>query len=110
MKRVSGFPEITEDLKKELKAVADIDDADIDTSDIPEWTDEEYARSAELTALYKPRKQQITARIDADVLKWLKGGGRRYQTRLNEILREAMLRDYRKKARGTTRKEHTGRS
>jgi uncharacterized protein (DUF4415 family) len=32
-------------------------------------------------------------RLDADVLAWLKAGGRGYQTKLNTILRQAMLRD-----------------
>ena len=32
-------------------------------------------------------------RIDADVLLWLKSAGPGYQTRLNAILREAMMRD-----------------
>ena len=36
-------------------------------------------------------KQQITARIDADVLDWLKSGGKGYQSRLNAILRREML-------------------
>jgi len=31
-------------------------------------------------------------RIDADVLAWLKSQGKGYQTRMNAILREAMLR------------------
>ncbi len=96
MKRVSGFPKMTEELTKELEAAARMDDADIDTSDIPEWTDEDYARAAELTALYEPPKRQIATKVDVDVLLWLKSGGARYQSRLNAILREAMLRDRQK--------------
>jgi uncharacterized protein (DUF4415 family) len=30
--------------------------------------------------------------VDADVLAWLKSQGKGYQTRINAILREAMLR------------------
>ena len=33
-----------------------------------------------------------TVRVDADVLAWLKSQGKGYQTRINTILREAMLR------------------
>lgn len=40
---------------------------------------------------YRPVKEQVTARIDADVLHWLKSGGEGYQTRLNAILRNAMM-------------------
>ena len=40
---------------------------------------------------YKPIKKTVNIRIDADVLEWLKSAGKGYQTRLNAILREAML-------------------
>jgi uncharacterized protein (DUF4415 family) len=36
-------------------------------------------------------KQQITARVDADVLAWLKSQGKGYQARMNAILRREML-------------------
>ncbi len=42
-------------------------------------------------ALLPAIKQQITARVDADVLDWLKSQGRGYQGRLNAILRREML-------------------
>jgi hypothetical protein len=35
-------------------------------------------------------KQQLTIRLDTDVLQWLKAHGRGYQTRINYILRAAM--------------------
>ena len=37
-------------------------------------------------------KKQITVRVDADVLAWLKSQGSGYQTRMNEILRQAMIK------------------
>jgi uncharacterized protein (DUF4415 family) len=40
---------------------------------------------------YRPLKRQITARVDADVLAWLKSHGKGYQTRINAILRREML-------------------
>ncbi|MCX7102607.1 MAG: BrnA antitoxin family protein [Methylobacter sp.] len=36
-------------------------------------------------------KQQLTVRVVADVLTWLKNQGKGYQSRLNEILRTEML-------------------
>ena len=46
---------------------------------------------------YKPTKQVTTVRIDADVMQWLKaqgkGKGKGYQTRMNKILRDAMLKE-----------------
>jgi uncharacterized protein (DUF4415 family) len=60
------------------------------TDDSPELTE---ARLAELRRgeFYRPIKQQITVRIDADVLAWLKSQGKGYQSRMNAILRDAML-------------------
>jgi uncharacterized protein (DUF4415 family) len=42
---------------------------------------------------FRPVKEQVTVRLDADVLAWLRAGGRGYQTRLNEVLRAAMLQE-----------------
>jgi uncharacterized protein (DUF4415 family) len=36
-------------------------------------------------------KRQVTARVDADVLAWLKSQGKGYQSRINAILRREML-------------------
>lgn len=46
---------------------------------------------------YRPIKKPLTLRIDADVLAWLKSQGRGYQTRINQILRSAMLDDARRR-------------
>ena len=34
--------------------------------------------------------------LDADVMQWLKAQGKGYQTRMNEILRDAMLKELKK--------------
>lgn len=63
-------------------------DEDIDNSDIPEPTPEQFARAVARHGLKPlPRKQQLTLRIDADVLQWFKEGGRGYQSRINALLR-----------------------
>ena len=41
---------------------------------------------------YKPTKTSTTVRVDSDVLAWLKGQGKGYQTKMNAILRDAMIR------------------
>ncbi|EEK3571854.1 BrnA antitoxin family protein, partial [Salmonella enterica] len=46
---------------------------------------------------WRPVKAQTSVRIDADILEWLKAPGKGYQTRLNAILREAMLRELQRK-------------
>ena len=60
----------------------------IDPTDIPEVLDWSHARRADL---YRPVKQQITLRLDADIVAWFKErapGGRGYQTDINRALRE----------------------
>jgi uncharacterized protein (DUF4415 family) len=104
MKRVEGIGELSPEQEKELAALAARPESEIDTSDIPEWTDDDFDNAirlngrplSEVMQLYKARKAPITARIDMDVLEWLKKQGKGYQSRMNEILREAMLRDLRR--------------
>jgi uncharacterized protein (DUF4415 family) len=62
-----------------------------DFSDIPEL-DETFWKNAVRNPFYKPTKTHASVRIDSDVLAWLKTQGNGYQTRMNAILREAMIR------------------
>jgi uncharacterized protein (DUF4415 family) len=62
-------------------------DEDIDLSDMPEVLD---WSKAEIGKFYRPPKKSVTMRLDADVLEWLKGFGKGYQTRVNLLLRHAM--------------------
>lgn len=84
------LPPLSEKQIARLKALAEKPDSEIDTTDIPEMTDEDW-KHAVRGKFYRPVKRQITARIDADVLDWLKSLGRGYQSRLNAILRREML-------------------
>jgi uncharacterized protein (DUF4415 family) len=72
-------------------------DKDIDLSDNPELTPEMLARAIARRGL-KParRKQQLTLRIDADVLGWFRSQGRGYQTQINALLRAYMEESMRK--------------
>ena len=81
---------VPESVRKELSALAAKPESEIDYSDIPATTKDAW-RGASRGRFYCPLKQQLTVRIDADVLEWLKGQGSGYQSRLNEILRAAML-------------------
>jgi uncharacterized protein (DUF4415 family) len=62
-------------------------DSEIDYSDIPALDKSFFTKATEP---WPPAKQQLTIRLDADVLNWLKANGRGYQTRINRILRAAM--------------------
>ncbi|RYI99936.1 MAG: hypothetical protein EON47_15280 [Acetobacteraceae bacterium] len=84
--------EIPEAQRRRLEKLAALPDAAIDTSDIPEVADwSEAVRGG----LYKPRKEAITIRLDADVLAWFKAqaadgitDGRGYQSEINRVLRQ----------------------
>ena len=80
----------------ELKALANKLDDDIDYSDIL-VTEDKHWSEATRGKFFRPLKTQASVRIDADVMEWLKRPGKGYQTRLNAILREAMLREQNKK-------------
>lgn len=95
VRRKRPGPELTPRQKKELAALAAISDSRIDTSDIPElplsaWKDAVRGR------FYRPVKQAVSMRLDADVIAWLKKPGKGYQTRANRILRQRMLEEIRR--------------
>lgn len=75
--------------KKRLEEIRSISDSEIDFSDIPELSKEDF-RNVHFRNL-KPRKKFITFRIDLDVLSWLKNDtSKGYQTKINDILRMSM--------------------
>ena len=82
-------------------------DTEIDYSDLPPLGEEFFKKA---TVAWPPAKQQLTIRLDEDVLKWLKAHGRGYQTRINRILRAAMESPPpRRSRRAAAPKKHTQR-
>jgi len=88
--RRDELPPLTEERIAELKALAERPDSEIDYSDIPPLDDTFWARAVP-NPFFKPVKTHTSVRIDSDVMAWLKSQGKGYQTRLNAILREAMI-------------------
>jgi uncharacterized protein (DUF4415 family) len=84
--------------KRRLEKLSRRPDNEIDTSDIPELT-EKFWQNAVRNPFYRPLKQQLTLRIDADIIAWLRRQGQGYQTRANALLRAAMLGDLNPKRR-----------
>jgi uncharacterized protein (DUF4415 family) len=76
------------DAERELRDLKAMRDADIDRSDIPEIVD---WSGAERGRFYRPVKQVVTIRLDADVVAWFKKRDNKYQTAVNRALREYML-------------------
>ena len=88
---------ITPARRRALTQLAERPDSEIDFSDIPPLK-ASFWKNAVRNPFYRPVKQQITVRLDADVVSWLRRQGKGYQTRLNKVLREAMLQDIQKSA------------
>ena len=91
--------ELTDHQKARLERLKALPDEEIDTSDIPVILDWKNARRG---VFYRPVKQQITLRVDADVVAWFREhageNGRGYQTEINRALREHVVRVERKEA------------
>ena len=83
--------------KAELAALAKLPDRKIDTRDIPELTNWEHA---EIGKFYRPRKQVVTMRLDADIVSWFKAHSRKYQTAVNQVLRDYVTRGGRRFSAG----------
>ena len=98
MKEIHGFDSLNEEQKRHLEKLSKLPDSDIDTSDIPEWSEEDFKRAVLFQDVYKPKKQQITARLDVDILMWLKSHGKGYQTLMNNLLRKEMNEEINKGA------------
>ena len=95
--RLDELPKPTSEQLAAIKRLKAMPDDQIDTSDAPEVTATKWA-DATCGRCYRPLKQQVTARLDADVLAWLKAGGQGYQTRMNAILRRAMMAELDRRA------------
>ena len=84
--------ELPSDIQEQIRTLEALTDDQIDTSDAPEILDWSDARRG---VFYRPVKQQITLRLDADIVAWFKArarDGRGYQTDINGALREHVQR------------------
>src|SRR5260363_239801 len=79
----NNLPELTEEQKAQLNSIKD---EDIDYSDIPSQIGVQWTRPGALIPI--GNKHQVTLRLDADVLNFFKKTGKRYQSRINAVLRE----------------------
>lgn len=79
-----NLPPLTEQERTQLEAIAAMPDEQIDYSDAPYLPDAAWLKAAEQLP---HTKKQITLRIDAEVLEFFKQTGKRYQSRINAVLR-----------------------
>lgn len=74
-------------LDRELTSLLRLPDNKIDTSEMLEVVD---WSKAVVGKFYRPIKEPVTIRLDADIVAWLKKEGPGYQTRINALLRKVM--------------------
>jgi uncharacterized protein (DUF4415 family) len=91
-------PPLAEIEKAQIEKLKNMRDEDIDYSDIPPLTEDFWknAKPFRERHLFRPVKESTTVRLDADVLAWLRAEGPGYQTRINTILRSAMMKEEKK--------------
>ena len=97
VRRTLADSSMTPARKRKLAQLAARPDSEIDFSEIPPLK-ESFWKNAVNNPFYRPVKQQLTVRLDANVVAWLRRQGKGYQTRLNQVLRKAMLEDIKKSA------------
>jgi uncharacterized protein (DUF4415 family) len=81
-------------MQQELTRLAAMKDEDIrlDDPDVPPIENWDKAVRGKF---YRPVKEPVTIRIDADVLAWFKARFGKYQTQMNQVLRAHMLHGHR---------------
>ena len=92
-------PPLTDAQREELARLAKMKDEDIDFSDIPPLT-EKFWQNAVRGRFYRPVKQQLTLRLDSDIVHWFKtqaDGQRGYQTAINAALRRVVEKEIKRK-------------
>ena len=73
--------------ESDLQRVMNMADEDIDTSEMPELTDD-FFKNARIR--WPENKKQLTLRLDSDVVDYFKHLGKGYQSTMNNVLRKFM--------------------
>lgn len=84
------LPKLTADQKRQLEYTSNLPDDQIDTSDIPELTEEQLRnRTVYINLVPVPGtgKTSVTIRLDTDMVAWFKRQGKGWQTKMNWVLR-----------------------
>lgn len=86
---------LTDEMRAELAALKyrKVDLTDPDNPEITDWS------KAVRGKFYRPRKQQVTIRLDMHVLAWFKQAADQYQTLINEACKEYMMHHMKTKKR-----------
>jgi len=79
---------ITDRERRALQRLRSMPDSKIDFSDTPEL--KSLPPGVQVGRFYRPIKQLVSLRVDADVLAWFRARGKKYQTYMNQVLRREM--------------------
>jgi uncharacterized protein (DUF4415 family) len=84
--------EMSPEMQAELRQLAEMSDDDIDTSDIPELSEEQMANGRR-GLHFRPFKAPVTIRLDVDIIGWFKENAEngKYQSEINRVLRQYMV-------------------
>ncbi len=82
----NNLPPLSKDQQAQIEAINAMPDSEIDYSDAPEFSDADWVRAG----MVINTKEQITLRIDSDVVEFFRDSGKRYQTRINAVLKAYM--------------------
>ncbi len=83
---MTNLSDLTPEQIKELK---ELDNYRVDYSDIPQKTDFSNVKFKYYD--FKPKKEVVTLRLDADLIAVLRSLGKGYQSKINETLRKVFL-------------------
>lgn len=97
-----GRPFSPED-KARLEALAQMPDEDIDYSDIPETTEEDWKDA--VRGWLPLEKRMVTLALDAEVYEWIEQQGSANARTINFVLRRELQRQARTNARQETASE-----
>ena len=75
---------------KKLRTDFSIKDEDIDFSEIPELTPEMFRRKVVGNKMFTEPRDEVTLKIDRDILKWYQSRGSGWERLINFLLRAYM--------------------
>src|SRR6185312_15321651 len=74
--RIKGIPKMTDEMRRQLDALEALPEDQIDFSDIPEMTEEDWLKPHYIGLHYRPGKKSVTIRLDEDLVRWFKKQGK----------------------------------
>lgn len=95
----------SEECGTDFKRLDEMTDEDIDFSEIPEWTDEMFARGVVMPPLQErvPR-EEVIVKMDRDLAAWYRDMGAEQNVMLNFALRRFLKEEARRKRQAQTRR------